>query len=86
MYGGDTTNGFSTVTCGSTQRLPNGNTLVTESDSGRAFEVTADREIVWEFYNPARVGKKGELVATLFEMIRLDAAAASEWLPGETAM
>ena len=86
MYGGDTTNGFSTVTCGSAQRLPNGNTLVTESDSGRAFEVTADHEIVWEFYNPARAGKKGELIATLFEMVRIDAAAASEWLPGETAM
>ena len=34
------------------QRLPNGNTLVTEGAGGRLFEVTADREIVWEYMNP----------------------------------
>jgi outer membrane protein assembly factor BamB len=34
------------------QRLPNGNTLITESDRGRVFEVTYSGEIVWEFYNP----------------------------------
>lgn len=33
------------------QRLPNGNTLITESDAGRIFEVTSDGEIVWEFIN-----------------------------------
>ncbi len=37
---------------GACQRLPNGNTLVTESDKSRIFEVTPDGEIVWEFYNP----------------------------------
>jgi hypothetical protein len=37
---------------GSVQRLPNGNTLVTNSNSGRAFEVTAEGKIVWEFANP----------------------------------
>jgi len=34
------------------QRLPNGNTLVCESDAGRLFEVTLDKEIVWEFVSP----------------------------------
>ncbi|MFD1330585.1 aryl-sulfate sulfotransferase [Methylopila musalis] len=34
------------------QRLPNGNTLITEGNYGRIFEVTPDREIVWEFVNP----------------------------------
>ena len=29
-----------------------GNTLVTNSGSGRAFEVTAEGKIVWEFANP----------------------------------
>jgi hypothetical protein len=29
------------------QRLPNGNTLIVNSDGGEAFEVTPDREIVW---------------------------------------
>jgi hypothetical protein len=37
---------------GSCQRLPNGNTLITESDRGRIFEVTYSGETVWEFYNP----------------------------------
>lgn len=43
---------FFTRTRGSNQRLPNGNTLITESDSGYVFEVTMDGEIVWEYANP----------------------------------
>jgi len=34
------------------QRLPNGNTLICEGQTGRIFEVTTEGEIVWEFYNP----------------------------------
>jgi len=34
------------------QRLPNGNTLIAESDAGRIFEVTRKKEIVWDYYNP----------------------------------
>ena len=34
------------------QRLPNGNTLVTETNNGRIFEVDADSNIIWEFVNP----------------------------------
>ena len=34
------------------QRLPNGNTLICESDAGRIFEVTMDKEIVWDYYSP----------------------------------
>lgn len=37
---------------GFVQRLPNGNTLITESERGRAREVTDDGEVVWEFWNP----------------------------------
>ncbi len=37
---------------GSNQRLPNGNTLITESDTGRVFEVTPDGEVVWEYFSP----------------------------------
>jgi hypothetical protein len=36
----------------SAQRLPNGNTLITEGNYGRIFEVTQDKEIVWEYVNP----------------------------------
>lgn len=35
---------------GSAQRLSNGNTLITETATGRIFEVTKDKEIVWEYY------------------------------------
>lgn len=41
---------------GSNQRLPNGNTLITESDTGYVFEVTPKGEVVWEFRNPDRKG------------------------------
>lgn len=34
------------------QRLPNGNTLITEGNYGRLFEVTADKQVVWEYVNP----------------------------------
>ena len=36
----------------SAQRLPNGNTLITEGSDGHLLEVTPDHEIVWEFVNP----------------------------------
>jgi len=36
----------------SAQRLPNGNTLITEGSLGRIFEVTKGYEIVWEYISP----------------------------------
>ena len=46
---------FYTLSKGSAQRLDNGNTLITNSDNGKVFEVTSAGEIVWEyrctFYN-----------------------------------
>ena len=70
---------FYSRTSGSVQRLPNGNTLITESDNGRAFEVTPDKDLVWEFVNPNRAGDNGELIATLFEMYRVP-ADFFEWI------
>ena len=40
----------------SVQRLPNGNTLIGEGSTGRAFEVTPAGEIVWEYVNPVDAG------------------------------
>ena len=42
----------------SAQRLPNGNTLITEGSDGRFFEVTQDHTIVWEHISPF-FGKDG---------------------------
>jgi hypothetical protein len=36
----------------SAQRLPNGNTLITEGSDGRLLEVTEEHELVWEYINP----------------------------------
>ena len=40
----------------SAQRLPNGNTLITEGCAGRLFEVTPEKEVVWEYYAPFNPG------------------------------
>jgi hypothetical protein len=81
-YAGDDTVQFYTRSCGSNIRLRNGNTLITESDRGRAFEVTPDKKIVWEFVNPNRAvcpDTGDELIASIFEMIRLPADFPLEW-------
>jgi hypothetical protein len=44
--------GFFSESRGSVQRLPNGNTLVTESDPGVVFEITPGGETVWRYHNP----------------------------------
>ena len=45
--------GFYSSALSGAQRLPNGNTLITEGRHGRLIEVSADGEVVWEFVNPA---------------------------------
>ena len=79
-YEGDVVNGFASPTLGSAIRLPNGNTLITESTAGRAFEVTQDNRIVWEFMNPERAGENGALVAVIPEMVRIDQDFDMTWL------
>jgi len=56
---------------GSIQRLPNGNTLIVESNNGRALEVTDKGKIVWEFYNPNRPETDNQLMAVLYDLIRV---------------
>jgi hypothetical protein len=63
--------GLYSETSGAVQRLSGGNTLVVESNFGRALEVTPDGRVVWEFVNPNRAGEKGELVATLYHVERV---------------
>jgi len=43
---------FYTPIMGGCQRLPNGNTLICESTTGRIFEVSSGHDIVWEFTSP----------------------------------
>ncbi len=79
-YQGSDAEPFYSETCGTAQRLENGNTLITESDRGRAIEVDAEGEVVWEFLSPFRAGEDGELIATVMEMVRLPADFARSWL------
>ncbi len=61
--------GFFTDTCGRCQRLPSGNTLIIESETGRAFEVTPDGDKVWEYFSPHRHNQN---IATLYDVRRID--------------
>lgn len=52
QYTGTPPGSFYTFEKGSAQRLPNGNTLISEGNEGRVFEVTGAGEVVWEWLNP----------------------------------
>lgn len=64
---------FSPTLC-SAQRLPNGNTMVTEGLSGRIFELNSDKDIVWEYITSDRENY-------LYRAYRVP----PEWVPGNPA-
>jgi hypothetical protein len=78
-YGEKDSERFYSESNGEAQRLSNGNTIIVESDAGRAIEVTAEGETVWEYINPFRVGEKKELQATLKQLERLPASLDVSW-------
>lgn len=59
----------------SAQRLPNGNTLITEGTSGRIIEVTPTQDIVWEYISPYYSKKMG--MNGVYRAYRLP----YEWVP-----
>ena len=67
---------------GRVQMLPNGNTLVVETDGGRALELTEDREIVWEFRSPYRGREGADKVAHLYSLERVNEGLAP-WLTSQ---
>ena len=74
QYEGDPPESFFSRSRGAAQRLPNGNTLITESTKGRVFEVTPAGEIVWDFWEPGV--RKGGLGGgserpTIYRMMRI---------------
>lgn len=58
------------------QRLPNGNTMITEGDSGRIIEVTRDYETVWEYISPYNEGHP-KVRTLLYRSYRVP----YEWVP-----
>jgi hypothetical protein len=76
-YEANPRDGFFTAARGSIQRFPNGNTLITESDTGRVFEVTREGDIVWEWYNPkfsSNRRNRRDKRAIVYRMKRLELA------------
>jgi hypothetical protein len=82
-YDGGEEGPFFSQCCGTVQRLPNGNTLVTETDSGRAFELDSAERVVWEYRSPERALDDEKLVARLFEVRRLPSDFGEGWLGTE---
>ncbi len=70
---------FFTRTSGSSQRLLNGNTLITVTEEARVFEVTRDGDVVWEWVSVFKHGEHEEYIAWLMEVLRLDDAQVA-WL------
>jgi len=58
------------------QRLPNGNTLINEGMDGRIFELTPDKEIVWEYMSPYQ-GTREPVSRRIFRAYRIP----YEWVP-----
>jgi len=58
-YEGTKASPFFTEIMGKHQWLPNGNVLITETEGGRAFEVNAAGEIVWQYVNFVEPGVVG---------------------------
>ncbi len=72
---------FHSEWCGGLQRLSNGNTLITETNAGRAFELTPSHEIVWEFINPNQTNSQNTtLIASLWKVTRLPKEYGADWL------
>ena len=60
QYAGTPEHPFESEVRSSQARLANGNTLITESDGGRLFEVARNGDIVWNWVNPVRGHRKGD--------------------------
>jgi hypothetical protein len=61
----------------SIQRLPNGNTLITEDSDGRIFEVTVDYKTVWEYINPYYFEAHGGVYNMIYRAYRVP----YDWIP-----
>jgi outer membrane protein assembly factor BamB len=66
-YVGNPPAAFHSSTRGGAHALENGNVLVTESNRGRAFEVTRQGEIVWEYRAPRSGGGR----RAIYRMMRV---------------
>ena len=75
QYRAEPRESFFSFSRGGAQRLPNGDTLITESDAGRVLEVTPAGEVVWELLAPLRpaADDKPPRRAAIYRLRRLPA-------------
>ncbi|MCB9030121.1 MAG: aryl-sulfate sulfotransferase [Deltaproteobacteria bacterium] len=81
---------FYSFAAGSVQRLPNGNTLISEDMKGRTFEVTPDKKVVWQYISPVRTCRAHrysyDYCPKLRELADANAGATEEFTPIELAL
>ena len=71
-YKGEQILSFFSFMVSGAERLPNGNTFITEGATGRLFEVTPEGETVWEFLSPwALVSPNFGLGSAVFRAYRI---------------
>jgi hypothetical protein len=74
---------FFSATMSNAQRLVNGNTLITEANMGRVFEVTTEGEVVWEYSagtGQTRPGIPGIVGAAVYRAYKVP----KTWIPNMT--
>ena len=79
-------NSFYSAHISSTQRLPNGNTLVMSGRHGHVFQVTPDGEVVWEYTVPVMDDvEEGASLSDIYKKIITDKdhnwTFAARWYP-----
>jgi hypothetical protein len=81
-YRGDPPASFFSPSRGGAQELTNHNILITESDRGRAFEVTRNGDIVWEYWNPDLVENAHGRIerGVIYRMTRIEAPVVESLL------
>ncbi len=83
-YGGGTDQPFASTARLSARRLPNGNTLLTESDAGRLIEVDEGGTVVWEYTNPPRAGQADAYIPVIASGQRIEARMLDQSFRGFT--
>lgn len=84
-YTGEPDNRLRSTTGGVVHRLDNENLLITDTNQARAYEITRDGRLVWQFNSPHRHPKKTKRRVFLRQVARIDPASVRDWLDvGET--
>ncbi|MEU8678100.1 arylsulfotransferase family protein [Streptomyces sp. NPDC048560] len=76
-YAGKPAEPFFTELAGGCERLPNDNVLVTEAEKGRAFEVTRDEQVVWEWSTAKEHTGQPTSRVTLYRLAGVPASTAA---------